>query len=532
MRNRMACLAWMLFAGPAIADEKVTATGRVLCFDGSVGSARPLEGIRVELMDSDCDGSQICDDVMGVAYAGADGTFEVAGTGGDPFGGRPDVYLRFAYNDDRGVRLTDEADTTRSFNTPEHEHDDTGSGTVAFGEWTTGLGVEAGEGTRCGVWLASRTAYRAYVAEAGAEPPAGHLDVLYWSAIWAGTPWTNTDTIHWPIHYASSAARHEFGHSIRHAADGDPAHFALDVGRFRYARNHSRCASDANAQPGESRASVEGFGFNEGWAEYWAGDTSGCPGLTDDAIEGRIAFDLRGLQRAHGLERRDMARVLIDNAGSIHTLEEYRSALASRLGVSSSSLRVESDGQADPRALWTGAMAADRVASGLRRHLSEVRAGIEARTRAAREIAARNRLNRNVVCVLAECERVFRDVTAPALLEAETRVLESFALLLERALGSPDALPARLASGEFERWLAEQRGILQAELRAVMEKGLDAARVALGRAGPRLGHHADAFLGELTEARTRLAASAGGQGARGPTLPELRLGEDLARRAP
>ena len=532
MHNRMAWLVWVLLACPALADEKVTATGRVLCNDGSVGSVRPLEGVRVELMDSDCDGSQICDDVMGVAYAGADGMFEVSGTGGDPFGGRPDVYLRFAYNDDRGVRLTDEADTTRRFSTPEHDHDDTGSGTVAFGEWTTGLGVEAGEGTRCGVWLASRAAYRGYVAEAGAEPPAGHLDVLYWSAIWAGTPWTNTDTIHWPIHYWSRAAPHEFGHSIRHAADGDPAHFAFDVGRFRYARNHSRCAADANAQPGESRASVEGFGFNEGWAEYWAGDTSGCPGLADDAIEGRIAFELRGLQRAHGLERRDMARVLIDNAGSIHTLEEYRSALANRLGVASSSLRVDNDGQADPRALWPGAMAADLVAGGLRRHLSGVRAGIEARARAARERAIRNRLNRNAVCARAECERVFRDVTAPALLEAEARVLESFALRLELALRSPDTLPAQLASGEFEGWFAAQRRGLQAELRAVMEKGLDEARVALGRAGPRLGHHADAFLGELSEARTRLAVSSGARGARGPTLPELRLEEDLARRAP
>ena len=52
---------------------------------------------------------------------------------------------------------------------------------------------------------------------------------------------------------------HEFGHRIRHAADGDEAHFLGDAIRFQYAR-HPAADDHANL----------GFAFNEGWAEYHA----------------------------------------------------------------------------------------------------------------------------------------------------------------------------------------------------------------------------------------------------------------------
>ena len=320
----------------ALADKTVTATGYAFCFDGTSGKTLPLEGARVELMDSDCDGSEICDDVMGTSHVNADGSFSVTGVGGDPgwIGSDPDVYVRFAYNDDKGVRLTDEADVTRSWNMPEHDHDNFGGGTIDFGAWTTGLGVGPGEGTRCGVWLAAHKAYQAYIAEmGGAEPPAGHLDVEYWSAIFAGTPWTNVDTIHWPIHFGSGALIHEFGHSVRHAADGSAAHFTYDVGRFAYARTHAPCSDNGNRNGGESDESLRGYAFNEGWAEYWEGQ--GCPDNATPAEfrEGAIASHLRRLQTANGKTRKDMVAVLLANPGQIHSLPEYEGRFAAMYGV-------------------------------------------------------------------------------------------------------------------------------------------------------------------------------------------------------
>jgi len=48
-----------------MADATVTATGSVFCHDGVTGLKPPLVGARVELVDSDCDVSQICDDIFG-----------------------------------------------------------------------------------------------------------------------------------------------------------------------------------------------------------------------------------------------------------------------------------------------------------------------------------------------------------------------------------------------------------------------------------------------------------------------------------
>ncbi len=234
----------VLASGAASNDFTVTAIGSFFCYDGSTNTTVPLAGARVLLMDSDCDGSTVCDDLMGSGHIEADGSFRVTGHGGDPGDwswSRPDVYLQVVYNDDQGVRETDELDWDRSTVTPQHDHDNTTDGsTVDFGSWTAGTGVNIGEGTRCGVWLAGRRAFQNYVAMMGENPPAGHWDIEYWSAIWAGTPWTSDNTTHWPIHYNSFAATHEFGHSVRHAADGDRNHFNWDVTRFRYARNHSR----------------------------------------------------------------------------------------------------------------------------------------------------------------------------------------------------------------------------------------------------------------------------------------------------
>ncbi len=345
----MQLTAGLLFATGdyAFADVTVTAIGRAFCYDGTTQRLYPLEGARVELMDSDCDGSQICDDLMGVGRVAADGSFSVTGSGGDPgwIGTSPDVYVRFAYNDDDGVRLTDELDSTRSWSTPEHDHDNTGGGVIDFGDWVTGMGVGAGEGTQCGVWRQGRLAYQRYKTDSGAAPPAGHLDIEYWSGVYSGTPWTNTDTIHWPIHFYSTALPHEFGHSIRHAADGNGAHFSNDVFRFQYARTHSECDADGNRNPGEIDSSLAGYAFNEGWAEYWDGDIYGCGEVAlDEHREGVVAHYLSRLQTENHLTRKQMVDVLIANPGSIHSFSEFSDRLAAQFPGKATSALTEPAG--------------------------------------------------------------------------------------------------------------------------------------------------------------------------------------------
>jgi hypothetical protein len=261
-------LAFMLAPSALADDHTVTAVGSFRCYDGSrdTGSGDPtfpLGGARIEMWNSNCDGSTLCDTTMGQSNINEDGTFAVTGRGGDLFSG-PDVYLRVVYDDDAGVRLTDELNGDRAVDTPQHDHNNVGDGTIDFGPWMIGLDVGKGNASKCGVWHFAREAYREYQRIMGTTPPAGHYDVEYWAAIWSGTPWTNTDTTHWPIHYKTSASRHEFAHSVRHAADGDESHFKWDATRFRYARFHSVCDANSNRIGTDTRAMGLAFGFNEG----------------------------------------------------------------------------------------------------------------------------------------------------------------------------------------------------------------------------------------------------------------------------
>jgi hypothetical protein len=331
---------------PVLADDfSVTARGSWFCVDGTTGRTLPLVGARVELMDSDCDGSEICDDVMGVSYVQPDGTFEIAGKGGDPGSfswSKPDPYVRVLFTDDKGVRLTDELDHVRGANTPEHDHDNS-EGLIDFGRWTTGLNRPLGESTKCGTFLAAKRAYDGYHSLVGAEPPAGHYDVEYWSAVFTGTPWTNVDTTHWPTHFPTgSVNEHEFGHSVRHAFDGDSNHFVWDATRFRYARFHEYCDSKHLA---ETHPNKEGFAFNEGWAEFWEGSRGSCgPNPADMEIEGNVANALFHLSQCAGVGKAGMTAVLKSAPGSIHSFGEFESKLRSSFpgcGLASSASPLE-----------------------------------------------------------------------------------------------------------------------------------------------------------------------------------------------
>ena len=102
--------------------------------------------------------------------------------------------------------------------------------------------------------------------------------------------------------------------------DGSLNHLGADAIRFNYFRSHS-CGSKTN----------EGFAFNEGWAEFWAGSCKGPvyfgSSPTDYTIEGNVANGLRQLQATNGLNDFEMVDVLDGANGTIHSFQEYESAL-------------------------------------------------------------------------------------------------------------------------------------------------------------------------------------------------------------
>ena len=329
-----AAILWCSFTPTkkSFTDYDVTVTGFFFGFDGTTNSQFPLTGARIELMDSDADGSELFDDVMGVDYVQPDGSFKVTGRGGDPdiFNlAKPDVYIRLVYNNDKGIRLTDELDHDRTANTPEHDHNNF-EGTLDIGSWVTDFGADGG--TWSSVWRAGCKEWDDYVKIMGGEiPPSGRFDIEYWSAIWDGVPWTNDKTTHWPIDYPASGMRHEFGHLIRHAADGDRQHFDWDANRFRYGRYHDDpCDPNCNRIGGENHAKGLGFGFNEGWAEYWDNETSGCGVTIDDECEGNARWALNNVSMNIG-GKKNMVKVLIANPYKIHSVEEFAQAAADML---------------------------------------------------------------------------------------------------------------------------------------------------------------------------------------------------------
>ena len=102
---------------------------------------------------------------------------------------------------------------------------------------------------------------------APASPPLPYdcLDVITDSVI-SNWPVNNAfaliDTIRIPGGYRLSieAAKHEFAHTVRHSYDGGLIHLYRNIWRYRYAQRHN-CSTMTNY----------GFAFNEGWAEFWAG---------------------------------------------------------------------------------------------------------------------------------------------------------------------------------------------------------------------------------------------------------------------
>lgn len=196
----------------------------------------------------------------------------------------------------------------------------------------------------CEIWRLGAAALADYLTVVKKAPPHGGLRLKRWAGVWDGTPYTYYDHIVLSTNF-SKAGRyrdesdrrgtifHEFGHSVRHVADGDEVHWGWDNFRWAYARVHNGCDT-FNVQEA----------FNEGWAGYWANTRVGDPISTCDAndsnprldpstdklidwTEAKIARHLLRLANALSsdplVSAPKMVEVLERSRGAIHSIREF-----------------------------------------------------------------------------------------------------------------------------------------------------------------------------------------------------------------
>lgn len=275
---------------------------------------------------------------------------------------------------------------------------------------TIDYGLQGVPDYECQVWDAFRTASQGYVHDVGSLPPYGQVAVEY-GAPTAGVPFSPYDETWWPSNYptmqdGTSVAQHEFGHTFRHKFDGSLAHFAYDAARFWYLQNHSDTScSDTNA----------GFAFNEGWAEFWAGDVhSPCTDPTDYGNERNVAAALRALQNRCSLSRGQMVGILAAHPGTIHSFPEFNNAAGKctpRLAVGAVTAATAPPLQVNPKTV---------TAAG-----ATYLAGLETRIATLQKSLTATTSTKPAPCQAAPCRGEITAVLKTAQLESQIALLQS-----------------------------------------------------------------------------------------------------------
>jgi hypothetical protein len=313
-------LLLVFLAAPAAARVS-TYKGQFQCDDR--GTVTPLAGMNVELWER---GSP---DFLPVEWVGhrvdqdftdADGRFAMTTEDNDD-----NYFVRMALRDAHGVHLRDfwgindwSVDTEQKRNNgPVQDY-----GGLLFST--------PGQSHKCAIWAGVHGANERFRAETGGEVATRGVEIQA-DAVTAGVPFTPGTSILWPggfpVGYGGGGddtiTRHEYGHVIRHGFDGDFGHFLGDVVTYNYLQNHVPC-NHTNS----------GYAFNEGWAEFWAGDFAPAPdcgpgrSADDMETEGNVAVALTELmENCAGGQRRLMVDVLRRNPGTIHSFAEFRDKL-------------------------------------------------------------------------------------------------------------------------------------------------------------------------------------------------------------
>ena len=290
---------------------------------------QPLARVRVKLMDEDFGPT---DHEMARSFTDKDGRFDLTGSGSDSgcIGAgckRPDPYVEFVLREPHRVDVKDPLENTARQKTEVKVNT---CGDVDFGDqdWSEAE-LDAI------LYFRAQRAYQNFV-DLTKDPRVpgndGLVGVEYPTVFIGETPYTTWDTIHWPWHGPKTSSfesfDHEFGHRLRHAADGGRDHFNSDATRFVYARNHSK-----------DDVTNEGFAFNEGWAYYhktllnsgldvpngtWSGSNSG------DDVEGDVANQIFNLAKDCGPFAKLWQTMKDAGPNSFHSIDEYRAEFMKR----------------------------------------------------------------------------------------------------------------------------------------------------------------------------------------------------------
>jgi hypothetical protein len=281
--------------------------------------------------------------------AGPDGRFQIDGA----FTDVTQLMIRY---DGRvapvaGVAAGPRISVMNDFHNPRPEHVDIAEGeTDADGYLAAVIAPLAS--IDCELFALGAEALQAYHVMTGLDPSAADdLRIKRWTDIHDGTPHAYYDYVAIANNWRTWAGRalsfeerrstiyHEFGHTLRHADDGDSGHWGWDNFRWAYARSHAG-----------NEIYNEHYAFNEGWGQFWectrAGAATDCPGGFDfphpdtdglpgfdeyvDWVELMVGARLVAMSRVPDVGPAEMARLSRDNPGVIHTLREFETRYCAR----------------------------------------------------------------------------------------------------------------------------------------------------------------------------------------------------------
>ena len=485
----MSCAALVpgLAAGSSSASTPATTTfkGRFICkSEPLTGNGKtmeqgtlniladnPLAGARVELLGepraySSVVGVHLQDfhvgfTVRGTVYAGANGdwSFTVPQTEDTNY------FVQVSLDDGRGTIVSHYPDLAAAAVVP-------GTGGTNFNNRPVqDYHTQSYPGQECRLWLALKNVNHEYAQLMGKRPPYGTL-VAQYDAPTKGTPWTDYTTIEWPSGFPVSRerVRNEFWHTIRNASLGSEAAFLDEVSVGDPMLRRSPC----------SRTSPQ-YAFNEGWAEFWAGDFYPAPDCssgtaTDQAIEGDVAWTLTRLAANCAVASpKRMVETLLAQGPKIHSLTDFMAAL--HVG-SASCANTPLDPTAVPRTTIAPPVSGERSIRDLRAQLAALRRW---ETALAKLLPGVDRASASASCPRQPCSEAIGRKLAPSLIRGQIAQAHAEVALLQSEL----VIDAQSLRGRPSRRFLEGVTRTPPKLAATMAKiGVHSIDKALAAARP------------------------------------------------
>lgn len=492
-------IRWVFYLKAAAPDpvavcSKVHAVGRLVHRDEN-GAKKPLRRVQVKLMDEDF-GPR--DQTMARGFTDDDGRFDLTGSGADSgcIGAgckRPDPYVEFILEEDHRIDVRDPLGNSARQHTATRP-DTCGEINFHTQEWS-GAELDAI------LYAHGQAAYDNFTRLTGdARVPGndGLVGIEYPTVLIWNTPYTTWNTIHWQWHGEGksqlSALDHEFGHRLRHAADGDTDHFNWDATRFRYLRNHSL-----------GDITNEGFAFNEGWAAYHKSLLH--PGVVSttwsspagDNVEGDVASQLLRLANRCGGFARLWATMKGAGHNSFHSIDEFRAEFMKR----NPSCTDTAPGAPAPPAPAPAAAPADtRIAVQVRAELAD-----RTRRRAVQRLRGVLRPGADLPVASQTVVETLGDRHAARLAALHDRAVQAHGRALAGLVASADTL----SDGSYARAVAAARAGLARELAAALAQHAqdtrrDVAALRAAATEPSLARYLDGVADAYRRAEADAAA--------------------------